>query len=48
MGVTTSAHPCIQAFALPPVKDKQRSQHTPSDYINNRMIYINYITSAGI
>ena len=33
MGVSTSAHPCYQAFALPRVKDKQRSQPTPSDYI---------------
>ena len=31
-GVSTSAHPCIQAFALPLSKDKQRSQPTPSDY----------------
>ena len=35
MGVSTFAHPCIQAFALPRLKDKQRSQPTPSDYINN-------------
>ena len=27
------AYPSIQAFALPPYKDKQRSQPTPSDYI---------------
>ena len=33
MGVSTSAHPCIQAFALPLSKDKQRRQPTPSDYI---------------
>ena len=33
MGVTTSAHPCIQALALPLPKDKQRSQPTPEDYI---------------
>ena len=33
MGVSTFAHPCYQAFALPRVKDKQRSQPTPSDYI---------------
>lgn len=32
MGVSTSAHPCCQAFALPPLKDKQRSQPTPSEY----------------
>lgn len=25
MGVSTFAHPCIQAFALPHFKDKQRS-----------------------
>ena len=35
MGVTTSAHPCYQALALPLPKDKQRSQPTPSDYIDN-------------
>ena len=35
MGVSTSAHPYTQAFALPRVKDKQRSQPTPSDYIFN-------------
>ena len=23
MGVSTSAHPCYQSFALPPYKDKQ-------------------------
>ena len=34
-GDSTLAHPCIQAFALPLPKDKQRSQPTPSDYINN-------------
>lgn len=33
MGVTTSAHPCCQALALPLSKDKQRSLPTPSDYI---------------
>ena len=33
MGVSTSAHPCVQAFALPLPKDKQRRQPTPSDYI---------------
>ncbi len=36
MGVSTFAHPRSQAFALPPVKDKQRSQPTPSDYIYNK------------
>lgn len=25
------AHPCSQAFALPQLKDKQRSQPTPSE-----------------
>ena len=43
MGVfSTSAHPCSQAFALPPVKDKQRSQPTPSVilYIGSRVLYI--------
>ena len=39
MGVSTSAHPCCQAFALPPRKDKQRSQPTPSD-----IIFIGYNT----
>ena len=34
------AHPCIQAFALPHFKDKQRSQPTPSDYIYNTKLYI--------
>ena len=34
------AHPCCQALALPPVKDKQRSQPTPSDYIYSNP-YIN-------
>ena len=33
MGVSTSAHPRLQALALPLCKDKQRSQPTPSDYI---------------
>ena len=33
MGVSTSAHPCTQAFALPHFKDKQRSQPTPVYYI---------------
>ena len=27
------AHPCSQAFALPQLKDKQRSQPTPSGII---------------
>ncbi|MCH5307792.1 MAG: hypothetical protein J1E37_06875 [Prevotella sp.] len=36
----TFAHPCSQAFALPPYKDKQRSQPTPSDYIDNIDWYI--------
>lgn len=30
MGDSTFAHPCLQAFALPQLKDKQRSQPTPS------------------
>ena len=40
MGVSTSAHPYTQAFALPRVKDKQRSQPTPSDYIYSKLLYI--------
>ena len=40
MGVTTSAHPRLQALALPHFKDKQCSQPTPSDYIYNLMTYI--------
>ena len=32
VGVPTSAHPRIQAFALPHFKDKQRSQPTLRDY----------------
>ena len=32
-GNLTPAHPCIQTFALPPPKDKQCSQPTPSDFI---------------
>ena len=48
MGVSTSAHPCLQAFALPQFKDKQRSQPTPSDYIFNILLYNNYITEVGI
>ena len=39
MGVSTFAHPCSQAFALPQLKDKQRSQPTPS-----RIIYDNGYT----
>ena len=50
MGVSTFAHPCYQAFALPLIKDKQRSQPTPSDYKYNRKLYnkILYIAIAGI
>ena len=40
MGVSTLAHPCAQAFALPLSKDKQRSQPTPSDYMYNHMLYL--------
>ena len=40
MGVSTLAHPCLQALALPHFKDKQRSQPTPSDYIFNLMLHI--------
>jgi len=29
MGVSTFTYPCSQAFALPRIKDKQRSQPTP-------------------
>jgi hypothetical protein len=39
MGVSTSAHPCSQAFALPHVKDKQRSQPTPSDYMAGNTLF---------
>ena len=39
MGVSTFAHPRSQAFALPPYKDKQRSQPTPSDYMFNILLY---------
>lgn len=39
MGVSTFAHPCCQAFALPLPKDKKRSQPTPSD-----IIYLEYNT----
>ena len=46
MGDTTSAHPCIQAFALPPVKDKQRSQPTPSDYTYSQC-YTSYSKKLG-
>ena len=35
MGVFTFAHFFLLVFALPLSKDKQRSQPTPSDYINN-------------
>lgn len=43
------AHPCIQAFALPLYKDKQRSQPTPSDYIYNTSLYnIIYSNSSDI
>ena len=38
MGVSTSAHPYYQAFALPHVKDKQRSQPTPSDYMTDNAL----------
>ena len=48
MGVSTFAHPHYQAFALPHVKDKQRSQPTPSDYKYNTQLYINYIAIVGI
>ena len=49
MGVSTSAHPCLQALALPPYKDKQRSQPTPSDYKYNMSPYIIiYIAIVGI
>lgn len=44
MGVSTSAHPCIQAFALPLSKYKQRSQPTPNGiYILNTIPHIIYI-----
>jgi len=46
MGVSTSAHPCCQAFALPLYKDKQRSQPTPSDYIFNKLLYIIIYSSS--
>lgn len=39
MGVSTSAHPYYQAFALPHVKDKQRSQPTPSDYMTGNALF---------
>lgn len=39
MGVSTSAHPCCQAFALPRVKDKQRSQPTPSEIIQTLVMH---------
>ena len=40
MGVSTFAHPCSQAFALPQLKDKQRSQPTPSRIIYDKWLYI--------
>ena len=43
------AHPCSQAFALPQLKDKQRSQPTPSDYMFNKTLYtLLYIAIVGI
>ena len=43
------AHPCSQAFALPQLKDKQRSQPTPSDYIyTNSYTFIIYSISGDI
>ena len=42
------AHPCVQAFALPLLKDKQRSQPTPSDYIYNNRYTLLYIAVVGI
>ena len=46
MGVSTFAHPCCQAFALPLSKDKQRSQPTPSDYKYN--YWLNHSNSWDI
>ena len=46
MGDSTFAHPCSQAFALPQLKDKQRSQPTPCDYMYNPL-YIIIIYSTG-
>ena len=43
MGVSTFAHPWSQAFALPPVKDKQRSQPTPSRIIKSTHSYTSNI-----
>lgn len=40
MGLSTSTHPCVQAFALPLSKDKQRNLPTPSDYIYIYSLYI--------
>ena len=48
MGVPTFAHPCCQAFALPQFKDKQRSQPTPSDYIQPITIHYIYSNSWDI
>jgi hypothetical protein len=49
MGVSTFAHPCVQAFALPLLKDKQRSQPTPSDYIQlNAIQPFRHIAIVGI
>ena len=42
MGVSTSAHPRLQALALPHSKDKQRSQPTPSDYMQGQHLIIRY------
>ena len=46
MGVSTSAHPRLQALALPHFKDKQRSQPTPSDY-NYQPYTIHYIIAIA-
>lgn len=49
MSVSTFAHPCYQAFALPRVKDQQRSQPTPSDYIFHLALYtLLYIATKRI
>lgn len=37
------AHPCSQAFALPQLKDKQRSQPTPSGIIYTTHSHIKLI-----
>ena len=42
MGVSTFAHPWVQAFALPLRKDKQRCQPTPRDVIFAVEYYIPY------